>query len=89
MTWIDAPEHAEVFTFNVIHHASHPAVVDRLPYIGALITFPDLPGVRLVSNITNCAPSSVTIGMHVALWWDDIGEGLFVPRFRPTKGLSL
>jgi uncharacterized OB-fold protein len=86
MKWIDAPARAEVFTFNVIHHASHPAVSGRLPYVGALITFPDLPGVRLVSNVTDCAPSEVRIGMQVELWWDDIGGGLFLPRFRPTGG---
>lgn len=86
MKWIDAPARAEVFTFNVIHHASHPAVSGRLPYVGALIAFPDLPGVRLVSNLTDCASSEVRIGMHVELWWDDIGSGLFLPRFRPARG---
>lgn len=73
-------------SFNVIHHASHPAVAGRLPYVGALIVFPELPGVRLVSNVTDCAPSTVAIGMTVEVWWDDIGDGQFVPRFRPAKG---
>ncbi len=88
MTWLDAPARAEIFTFNVIHHASHPAVAGRLPYVGALIVFPELAGVRLVSNVTNCAPSSVKIGMQVILWWDDIGDGLFVPRFRLAEGVA-
>ena len=82
--WIDAPANAEVYTYNVIHHASHPAVVQNLPYVGALIVFADLPGVRLLSNVTHCAPSSVHIGMKVAVWWDDIGDGMFIPRFRPA-----
>lgn len=86
VTWVDAPARAEIFTFNVIHHASHPAVAGRLPYVGALIVFPELPGVRLVSNVTDCAPSSIAIGMRVELWWDDIGEGLFIPRFRLAAG---
>ena len=86
MMWLDAPTRAEVYSFNVIHHASHPAVAGRLPYVGALILFPELPGVRLVSNVTDCEPASVTIGMQVEVWWDDIGDGQFVPRFRPAKG---
>lgn len=85
--WSEAPAEAEVYTYNVIHHASHAAVTGRLPYIGAVIVFPGLPGVRLVSNLTDCDPSAVSIGMKVELWWDDIGEGMFVPRFRPhVKG---
>lgn len=83
--WVDGPARAEVFTFTVVHHASHPAVADRLPYVGAVITFPDLPGVRLVSNVTDCDPHAVAIGMPVELWWDDVGDGTLVPRFRPRR----
>lgn len=84
--WVDAPDDAEVYTYTVIHHASHPAVAGKLPYVGAVVVFPALPGVRLVSNVTDCAPSSVRIGMKLDLWWDDIGDGMFVPRFRPREG---
>ena len=83
MSWTEARGDGEVYSYNVIHHASHPAVRERLPYVGAVITFSDVPGVRLISNVTDCDPSSVHIGMKVALWWDDIGEGMFAPRFRP------
>ena len=82
--WRDAPEEAEVYTYTVVHHASHPAVKSRLPYVGAVVIFPQMPGVRLVTNITDCDPSSISIGMPVRLWWDDIGGGMYVPRFRPT-----
>jgi uncharacterized OB-fold protein len=70
----------------VVHHANHPAVVAKVPYVAGLVTFPDLPGVRLITNITDIAPEQVTIGAEVALWWDDIGEGMWVPRFRPSSG---
>lgn len=81
--WEEAPSQAEVYTYTVIHYAAHPAVNVRLPYVAAVVTFPGLHGVRLVSNITDCEPSGVKIGMPVRLWWDDIGEGMFVPRFAP------
>jgi uncharacterized OB-fold protein len=83
VAWIEASQDAEVYTFNVVHHASHPAVAQNLPYVGALIVFPNVPGVRLVSNVTHCTPSSVRIGTKVRIWWDDIGDGMSVPRFRP------
>jgi uncharacterized OB-fold protein len=81
--WKEAPSRAEVYTYTVIHYAAHPAVKERLPYVAALVTFADLPGVRLVTNITGCDPAQVRIGLRVELWWDDVGEGMFVPRFAP------
>jgi len=81
--WRKAPDEALIYTFTVVHHAGHPAVKSNLPYVIGLVEFPELPGVRLVTNITDIPPSSVKIGMKVCLWWDDIGDGMYAPRFRP------
>src|SRR5690606_5201440 len=37
--WVQAPSKGEVFTYTVVHHASHAAVKTKLPYVVALITF--------------------------------------------------
>ena len=81
VSWIDAPKEAEIFSFTVVHHASHPAVEEKLPYVVGILTFEGLDGVRLVSNVTDIPTDQVHIGMKVKLWWDDIGEGVYVPRF--------
>jgi uncharacterized OB-fold protein len=83
--WTQAPARAEVFTYTVVHHALHDAVAGRTPYVVALVSFPDLPGPRLVTNITDVDPERVCIGMPVTLWWDDVGGGMFLPRFRPAN----
>lgn len=80
---VEAPEEAEVFTYNVIRHASHAAVTGSLPYIGAVVEFAGMPGVRLITNVTDIDPAEMKIGMRVRLWWDDIGENMALPRFRP------
>jgi uncharacterized OB-fold protein len=82
--WVEAPATGTVFTYTVIHHASHAAVTPRLPYVVVVVEFPDLPGVRLVSNLTEIDPSQVRIGMTAKVWWDDIGDGMQVPRFSPA-----
>ena len=82
--YFGAPALAEVYTYTVIHYAAHPAVKGRLPYVAAVVTFPGLDGVRLVTNVTDCEPSRVKIGMPLRLWWDDIGDGMYLPRFAPT-----
>jgi uncharacterized OB-fold protein len=86
--WVEAPPTAVIYTFCVVHHANDPAVAARVPYVVGLVHFPSLPGVRLVTNITDIAPDKVQIGAEVALWWDDIGKGLWIPRFRPIEPAS-
>ena len=82
--WVDAPSRGIIYTYCVVHHPNHPALAACVPYVVGVVEFPALPGVRLVTNITGVEPSSVRIGMEVSVWWDDIGGGVFVPRFRPS-----
>jgi uncharacterized OB-fold protein len=82
--WVEVSGEGEVFSFTEVHHALHGAVLERVPYIVVLVSFADLPGPRLVSNLTDISLARVHIGMKVRLWWDDIGDGMFLPRFRPA-----
>lgn len=91
--WVEAPGHATVFTFTVVHHASHPAVAGRLPYVVAVVDFPQLQQVRLVSNVTDVDPAMMRIGLPLRLWWDRLADDdaaarpMYLPRFRPAQGL--
>jgi len=39
-------------------------------------------GVRLVSNMVDIKPEEVSIGMPVEVVFEDIAEGLTLPKFR-------
>jgi len=39
-------------------------------------------GVRLVSNMVDVKPDEIFIGMPVEVAFDDISEGLTLPKFR-------
>ncbi|HSV82409.1 MAG TPA: OB-fold domain-containing protein [Ramlibacter sp.] len=86
--WKPAPDEALVYSFTVVRHAGHVAVTERLPYVVGVVEFPKMPGVRLITNLTDVDPTKVTIGMKVRLWWDDVGEGMHVPRFAPIDSLA-
>ncbi|MBV7486462.1 Zn-ribbon domain-containing OB-fold protein [Bordetella sp. BOR01] len=86
--WVEAPDEGQVYTYTIVHHASHPAVQSRLPYVVALLEFPGLPGVRLVTNVTDAPPEKVFIGMRLGLWWDDLDDGFSIPRFRPKEPVA-
>lgn len=81
-TWIDAPATGRVFSFTWAYTAADDAVRTALPYNIALVEFPDLPGVRLVSNVVNVQPGELAIDDRVALVWESTASGRSLPRFR-------
>ena len=82
--WLEASDDAELFTYTVIHHANHPALKDTVPYNAALVVFPALQSVRLVTNIVGCTNDELKIGMPLTLVWEEPRPGKVLPRFKPA-----
>lgn len=70
----------KVETFSIIHQAPYEAFEDRLPYVIALIELDE--GVRMMSNIVNCPPDEVHIGMSVSVVFEQRGP-VALPMFEP------
>jgi uncharacterized OB-fold protein len=52
------------------------------PYVVAIVAFPEQEGLRLTTNLVNCALEDVRIGMAVRVvfeQWDDVWLPLFEP----------
>lgn len=54
----------EIFSFTTVRHAFDQSRRDALPYVVALITFADAPGVRLVTNI-DAEAGALRVGQRV------------------------
>lgn len=80
-TWAEAPATGRLFSFTIVHHAAHDSVADSLPYTVALVEFPELDGVRFVSNIVDAGPEGLRIGMTLRLVWEACGSTGYLPRF--------
>ncbi|MYK34477.1 MAG: OB-fold domain-containing protein, partial [Chloroflexi bacterium] len=48
------------------------------------IELDEQPGLRLTTNLIGCEPDDARIGMRVEVTFEDRGEGVAVPQFRPT-----
>ena len=72
-----------VYTFTVCHRPGHPAFREAVPYVVAIVELDE--GVRLMTNIIDCDPDEVTIGMPVEVVLEPVQEGVAVPLFRPWK----
>jgi len=75
-----------VFTYTVNHQPFNPDV--PVPYVIAIVQLDEQPDLRIASNIVDCEPDSVHIGLAVELRvepQDVDGESVFVPVFAPRK----
>jgi uncharacterized OB-fold protein len=70
-----------VFTFTVFHRAYHKGFADELPYAVAVVELDEGP--RLVSNVVDCPPEDVKIGMPVDVIFDDVTEDTTLFKFKP------
>ena len=80
--WVEVPGTGAIFSFTIITNPPFPEAVDYLPYVPAIIELDGAPGVRLVSAIVDAPIDQVEIGSRVALVWQDLPEGVTLPRFR-------
>ena len=65
----------------VVHH--HPRTPGRTPpYVVALVELAE--GVRLLGELLTAEPAALEIGLPVRLAWQDAGDGLLLPAWRPA-----
>lgn len=79
--WKLAPPRAQLFSYTVVHHAPAPALRDYVPYNIAIVDFPDLIDIRIVSNVIDVPPAELRIGMPLRLVWQEQAPGRVLPLF--------
>jgi len=79
--WILCSGRAEVYTFTVTHQNHAPGFRDSLPYVLGYVELEE--GVQMLTNIVECSPDDVKIGMPVEVTFEDVTDEIAIPRFRP------
>ncbi len=74
---------ATVATFTLNHQTWVPA--PDHPYCIAIVEIDEDPSVRFTTNIVNCPPEDVTIGMPVRVVFEQ-HEDVYIPLFEPVAG---
>ncbi len=83
-TWTPIAGTGEVFTYTVVHRAPTPAYQADVPYVIAHVTIDEGP--RLISNLVDCDPARVHIGMPVRVVYEDVSPDLTLYKFEPRDG---
>jgi len=77
---IESPMRGTVHSFVVLHHPQVPGY--EYPLVCALIDLSE--GTRFVSNLIDCAPGEVHIGMKVQGTIEPVDDAMKLPLFRPA-----
>ena len=76
--WAPSTGKGAVYSWVTYQESPHPGF--KAPYSVVLLEMEE--GVRLVSNMVDIKPEEISIGMPVEVVFEDIAEGLTLPKFR-------
>src|SRR5919106_961269 len=86
LEWVQLVGRGKVFSFTVIREVvGHDlrGFAPDIPYVTAWVDLDEGP--RFCSNIIGCPIEDVKIGMDVQAVFEDTGEGLTLPKFKPAS----
>ncbi len=69
-----------VYSYVISHQAVHPALDGLTPHAVVLVELEE--GVLLTSNLVDCPPAEIEIGMSVAVVFERASEEITLPKFR-------
>jgi len=77
--WAQASGRGKVVSFTIVRQAISQAYAAEVPYVIALIQLDEGP--TMMSNVIDCDPEQVKIGMPVEVTFETWSEDLTVPKF--------
>jgi uncharacterized OB-fold protein len=81
--WSLSSGRGALFTWTVVVRAMHPAFAEDVPLAPAVIEMEE--GVRLLSQVVDCPPEELEIGMPVEVVFEDVSDEVTLPRFRRAR----
>ncbi len=83
LEWVKASGKAKVWTYAIHHMGPTKAYKGEPPYVVALVELDE--GVKMMTNIVDCDPHDVKVGMEVEVVFDDVTDEVTLPKFKPVK----
>ena len=85
--YADLPGTGTIYSFTVVRHPLHPGLADACPYVSGVVELDGTQGAgaRMLVNIIDCDPDTVTIGDRVEIVFEHVNDEMSTPRFRPLR----
>lgn len=81
--WIRCRGTGKIYTFTVTNQNQAGGFRDSLPYVMAWVEVDE--GLKMLTNIVDCPPEQVKIGMPVEAVFDDVTPEVTLVKFRPAR----
>jgi len=81
--WEVASGRGVVHTYTIVRQYGGEPFRGELPYAVAIVELDE--GVRMMGNVTDCAPEEVHVGLEVEAWAWAAEGGIAVPFWRPRR----
>ncbi len=83
LAWQAASGKGTIYTYTISYRAPHPVFRDQCPMVIAVVELDEGP--RLITNIIECDPDHVAVGMAVEAAFEKIDDSdVVLPVFRPA-----
>ena len=86
--WTPLSGRGTIYSFIIVHRPQHPGFYNDVPYNVAIVELES--GIRLHTNVVDCAPDALRIGLPVEVVFQRVNDEITLPKFRPlvTPGPS-
>ncbi len=81
--WVESSGKGRIYSYTVLRQEVHPAF--RVPFEVVLVEMENEKGVRMISNMVDCEPDDVSIGMPVEVTFREVTKGWALPLFRKAE----
>ncbi len=84
LSWSPVSGRATVYSYTIAHRPPHPTFAAQLPLVVAIVELEEGP--RMFTNIVDCDPEDVEVGMAVAAAFEPIDDtDMVLPVFTPIR----
>ena len=81
--WVKCSGRGKVYTFTTTYQNQTPGFRESIPYIMAYVELDE--GLKMLTNLVDCAPEQVKIGMPVEVVYEDVTPEVTLAKFRPAR----
>ena len=79
-TWVPVSGRGEIYSYNVMHQVYHPGFAHEVPYAVVMVKLAEGP--TMISNLVDCPPDEIRIGMPVEVTFERTTPDVTLPKFR-------
>lgn len=82
LEWKAASGKGTLYTYTIMHQVMNPGFASSVPYNVSQIDLAE--GVRMIANVVGIANKDLKPGMALEVVFEDVGENVSLPKFRPA-----